>query len=486
MPVPSFDIVHVGNNTYTINDQGRTLATLSSQGAIDWLLRNIAQPGELVTEIVKETHLCYVNGFKFLLAFPTPGTLMHKLTYSVEDGGRRAVFTGECTSPDGNFASTTTAELTVDARGDYRWALESSLTVLKTTTMRGIEFNNVYPHHTGCCMLYEPQKMYRDTLMVDADGVIWRFPHQHMLHYYKKISTLTFAEGSVAGFFGDPASENGYPVVKTHRSSLPPDWAICDMYYDLHCMARVQGEVPAGTTYRFAYDIYYLDKPEAQAMLDASRPIPITLDDWEQHDYPRLELGLNNFVSGCDISQFDDSSGFRQRPPQCVWDRETGHRAKGSLRITNATAEETVWSAEPPTQIPGETTLNITAMMKTQDVQGKGLYLRMRYHTFVWHPTPHVEWPVTLTSVPVTGTTDGWVQVTIPALKVPKEQFDYLIWFDVILDGKGVGWVTDVDVDLQYDNLTPPVLEEGGSNRKANFRVQARKRAGAGPGPLRG
>jgi hypothetical protein len=80
------------------------------------------------------------------------------------------------------------------------------------------------------------------------------------------------------------------------------------------------------------------------------------------------------------------------------------------------------------------------------------MFIRIRYHTFVWHPEPHVEWVRTLESRPVTGTRD-WTRVTVPELEVPEEEFDYLIWFDVVLDGKGTGWLSDIDIDLL------PILE---------------------------
>ncbi len=74
----------------------------------------------------------------------------------------------------------------------------------------------------------------------------------------------------------------------------------------------------------------------------------------------------------------------------------------------------------------------------------------VRYHTFVWYPTPHVEWVKTLCSRAVTGTSDGWVRLVVPKLEVPEEHFDYLLWIDVVLEGKGRGWLTDIDVDLVH------------------------------------
>ena len=313
--------------------------------------------------------------------------------------------------------------------------------------------------------------------MVDRDGTVWRFPHQHQLHYSRKISQLHFAPGAMSGYFGEPAPM-GYPVVIVDESDAEPSWAICDMYYDLHCLALVTEQVQPGQSWRFKYRVKYLDEAEAGRLLAQSRPIAITLTDWEEHNLPRIELGMNTFTNGVNIDRPDDASAFRPNPPQLVWDRQQGHREKGALRITNVKPEETLWSAVPPTQIPSEVRLNITAMVKTAAVRGKGAFIRVRYHTFTWQPTPHIEWTATLESAPVTGDTDGWVKITVPELKVPPEHFDYLIWLDVVLDGEGVAWITDVDVDQQSDAVVPPALEEG-SSRRTSLPVRSRKSAGA-------
>jgi len=483
---PTFEVVAVGNNCYTINDRGRTVALVTSQGYIDWLLPSPEDEGPLYTEIVKETHLSYTLGFKLLLITPTPATELTAFDYRLEENGARLVLIGHGVTGDGSFASLTTAVLTADAAMEqYLWEFETIITCLAQepiTFPYGIEYNNVYPSKAGRCMLFAPQKEYDCTLMTDKDGVVWRFPHQHMMHYGSgvagKIGELNFAPGTTAGFFGDP-SPKGCPVVIVKESTLEPLWCICDMYYDLHCQARLNAPAQPGDVWRFAYQIKYLDRLESDRMLVTSRPVPVTTDDWGAHNYPRFELGMNTFTNCCNIDRPDDCSGFRPRPPQKVWDREVGHRTKGSLRITNTESQETAWGAEPPTQIPAETTLNITAKVKTDGVEGKGMFIRVRYHTFVWQPTPHVEWTATLESTPVTGTTDGWVQVTVPALEVPKEHFDYLLWIEVVLDGKGTAWLTDVDIDLQYATPEIPVLEEGGLDKAVKFRP--RSKAGAAP-----
>ena len=109
--------------------------------------------------------------------------------------------------------------------------------------------------------------------------------------------------------------------------------------------------------------------------------------------------------------------------------------------------------------IPPETTLRVTAMVKTEGAEGRGIFVRARYFTFVWHPEPHCDWVRELESKPVSGTTAGWVKIELPELRVPADDFDFLVNFDVILEGVGVGWVTDVEIDLQPCPDPPPGAE---------------------------
>jgi hypothetical protein len=465
-----FKVEVIGPDCWAINDAGRTVAYVTSQGYVDWLLKSPLQDGPRLTELRKETHLCYTLGLKLLLFPPHLCETLLDKRWELLDGGRRLRLTGTSRSEDGRFEAFTEAVLSADNSGArYFWTCRSAITCRAPSpvTLAGLEFNNIYPGKTGRCFMFAADKEYDRTLMVDRDDVVWEFPHQHLLHYSHKIAPLTFAEGSMAGFFGKEAAS---PVVVVTRSSLPPNWAICDMFYDLHCQARTPDPIQPGQTLEFEYTIKYLSDAESRALKARARRIPITAADRAKHDYPRLELGLNGFLQAVDVGGVDDASGFRQCPPQKVWDRETGHATKGSLRLSNEVPAETVWSAEPPSQVPAKKILRINARVKTEGVEGKGVFIRLRYHTFVWHPTPHVEWARTLQSKPVSGTTDGWVAVSVPLLEVPEEEFDYLIWFDVVLDGKGTAWVTDVDVELREAPVKPVQDAEGASKRRSSAR----------------
>lgn len=460
MPQPQFELASIGDNCYVVNDRGRTVAIVTSQGYIDWLLVSPLQDGQLLTSIRKETHLSYTLGLKLLLTCPqvSPsgrGTDLTGLSHRVEADGARLVLVGDSKSDDGLFTVRTEATLSTDERHSrYQWRVHHVLTYRGTTPVYigGMEFNNVYPGKVGRCMLFAPDKEYSDTLMVDSAGTVWRFPHQHIMHYSRKINELKFAVGTMGGFF---TSSAGSPVVIVEESTGTPTWAICDMYYDLHCQALFERQLQPGEQLVYSFVTKYLNRAESDAYLGLARPIPVTETDFKEHDRPRFELGLNTFESPVAIDACDDASGFRQAPPHKVWDRTQGHKSRGSLRLMGEAPGELVWTAEPPTQIPGSTTLNIRAMVKTHGVAGQGVFIRVRYHTFVWHPHPHVEWVQDLVSKPVAGTT-GWVKIEVPPLTVPEEHFDYLVQLDVVLDGQGVAWVTDVEIDLQPTAPAPP------------------------------
>jgi len=480
MPKPEFVIREIGPAIFAIDDRDRTVATISSHGDIDWLLRSPLQDGPQLDAVRKETHLAYTLGLKLHLTTPTPATILKKLDWTIDAGQAVVHLTARSASPDGQWEAVTVATLATDAAiSAYRWSMSTTWTCRaeKSVQLGKVEYNNVYPAKAGKCFLCAPDKEYHFTLMTDRDGTVWNFPHQHMMHYTVKIDPLRFDVPSLAGFFGE---ENGSPVVELKTASAEPDWGICDMYYDLHCMARVNRLIAPGEELRFDYEVYYLNKKDSAQMLSRSRVVAVTAEERAIYDYPRMELGLNCFDQACHIDRPDEASGFRPRPPEKVWDREVGHRGKGSLRLTNASPAELVWTCEPPTLIPAKTRLKIDAAVKTQGVSGKGAFIRIRYHTWNFLPTPHVEWKAVLETPAVSGTSDGWTRVTMPALDVPEEDFDFLVILEVVLDGAGVAWVTDVDVDLSPLPDPPPVAEEGSSKKRAGSRRQTVTAGGTG------
>ena len=447
-----FELVSLPGHRYTINDRGRTVAIISFEGAIDWLLKSPQDSGPLITEIVKDQHLAYTQGFRLCLVPPSvggDGKQMETLTHRLEEGGSRLVLTLDSKGHDGTMTGKVTATLCTNQSGsNYEWHMHSQITNVcgKDLDLTRLEFDNVYPGQAGRGYLCERTKEYRWTLLKDRDGTVWRFPHQHVLHYCRKLADLQYANGSWAGFFGEP---DGSPVVVVDDCDEEPFWDMCQMYYDVHCRCRLHAPFEAGQTINYVHRVAYLSNAESQKLIALSKPIPVTDEDWRDNDHPRLGLGLNSFDRVADIAGEDQGSAFRTEPPVMVWDREVGCRTKGSLRITNDKPVMTPWGGLPPTVMPGNCILRVRAKIKTRDVVGKGAYVRLLPYDWAFEPHPHEECLPPLCSIPVNGTTDGWVEVQVPALTRTKQQPDTCLWVHFILDGQGTAWLTDLDIDLQ-------------------------------------
>ena len=246
------------------------------------------------------------------------------------------------------------------------------------------------------------------------------------------------------------------PVVIVDETPLEPDWAICDMFFDLHCGARPPETVAPGTEYTWRYRIVYMDAAESAPYVEKARWIPLTAEDYRRYHYPCLSLGRNDFSEHVRIDEADDSSGFRPDPPLRVWDRQAGPEGKGALRIAHDLPRETVWTAEPPSLIPASRKLMFRALARTLDVSGKGFFLRVRVSRWVWYPEPHAEYREKVQTVPLTGTTD-WVPVETPVLTFEEDDPDACVWIELVLDGSGTGWLTDLDVNMQGIEEEVPV-----------------------------
>ena len=448
-----FEIVSLGNNRHIINDHGRTVALISRQGYVDWLLRSPSDQGPLYKSIVKDTHFGYTLGLKMHMVPPTIQTVkgyehieLMGLALTKEAPDRLRIVAESCSA---NFRGVTTAVLTTDSTGSrYEWHYE---TVITNTSDEGreltaMEYQNIMPGMAGKCFLFGDKKEYRWTLITGADGTIWRFPHQHNMHYGRKLEPIRYATGTMGGFFGQPG---GSPVITIDYADLEPHWSICDMYYDLHVIVRPPGRpIAAGESMRFVYRVQYLSDSESERLVAASKPVPVTAADFAEWLAPRVELGLNKFTDSVGIDREDYCSQFRLKLPTRAWDREVGCAAKGSLRITHEKSENTVWVCEPPSAIPAGHTLRIRAKVRTQGVTGKGASVFVSMFQWQWEPKAVCLDLNHLASSPLSGTGD-WTEVVLDPLVVPLDIFDAEAIIGVSLDGEGVAWITDLDLDLK-------------------------------------
>lgn len=448
-------------NCHAIDDGDKTVAIVSGQGAVDWLLRSPRDEGPRVERIAKETHLDYTLGVKLELKSQHPMGQLRALEIKPGPGGRSVNFKSSGESRDGLYHFACEANLYADGKGSasrYYWdhamtiqyvGKEPDPLMKKRPKQRPFfEFNNVYPSRTGKGMFHAKEKEYTHTLISDADGVIWSFPHQATMHYGGAIDRLRFEAGqetfgSFAGF------SEGALKMTVQESTLPPTWGICDMYKDMHCCTTAPKIVRPGESFFYKSRIEFFSVAEGDALLQKSRPIPISPEARQRNaDVVRFDPGNNSFLNPVHIDRPDETSGFRPSPPEKVWVRMTDLMGKGALQLTNETDQPLIWTALPSSQLKPSSKLNIRGRIKTENVTGKGAYIRYQYTTFKFHPKPERHVEAIMKSEAIRGSSAGWIEVSIPQLDIPAEHFDYLITFAFVLEGKGRAWLTDVDIDL--------------------------------------
>ena len=73
----------------------------------------------------------------------------------------------------------------------------------------------------------------------------------------------------------------------------------------------------------------------------------------------------------------------------------------------------------------------------------------------------------------------------MPELHVPEKDFDYLVYIEFVLDGEGVAWLTDVDIDLEPAPELEPQSEEDAEAKRSKTRPARKKLASSGASPGR-
>lgn len=438
------------------DESGNTVAIVTPQGWVDWLLREPGQPGERVTQIAKETHLGNVRGMKFNLTIQHPHTtIVAPPTITVEEGGTKVVLLGQSVSKDRSVLGEHRAELVLSPEtGRYEWHHATRMERTASTPLQTfyIEYNNILPASTGGRFLCERTKKFDRCLTRDKDGVIWEFPHQHVLDYWligrpgqeKLPMPQSGGPGSWGGFFGEAFN----PIVTVEQCDGEPCWGICDAYYDLHCCTRHTTPLLPGKSWHWRYRIHYLSAAESKPLLANVRRMTVSDADWQSRGGARLGLGFNDFRSPARLDGFDEGSAFIPDGRSLFWEKSGGPDGNGVVKMVSTGSGELVWQAavRNPTQMPAASRLRIRGKAR---VEGAGrIFLRLRPHMFEWRPKPHVDWLPAVCSKPVGDTAGQWVDFEVPAFERTAQQVDTELEIELVFEGRGAGCVSALDVIL--------------------------------------
>jgi len=452
----TFSVRSINLDCSAIDDAtGQTVAYVTPQGWVDWLLREPGQPGEHLESIDKETHLGNVRGLKFNLHVQHPSTgTIRGIDIRTSAQGNKVIVSAQSTRDNGLRAECR-AELGVSAdTGRYEWHLVTRLECTSPTPLDlpWIEYNNILPAATGGRFLFERRKKFNRFLIEDKDGVVWEFPHQHVLDYRpynggqeRKPIPLRGAAGNWGGFFGEAWN----PVLTVDACDGEPCWGICDAYLDFHCSTRFNRAMQPGEARTWRYHIHWLDADQAKQLQANARRYPVSEADWKERSGARLGLGFNDFRKSVQLDGVDEGSAFIPDGRERFWEKSGGPDNHGIVKMVSGKPGELIWPAAiiNPTQMPSASRLRIRGKMR---VEGDcRLFFRLRPHIFSWRPKPHVDWLPVVCSKPVGDTAGRWVEFAVPEYARTAREVDTELAIELVLDGPGTGSMSSLDVVLE-------------------------------------
>jgi hypothetical protein len=432
-PAPSFSWRSLDRG-WAVDHGGRTIAIVSPNGLVDWLAAVPAVAPPALERAGKGPHLGLVRGVKFELHVPHR-TEARRIEATVEADGATLRIVAEGASDDGCWVSTTIADLRL-ADGAYRWELTSRLRnasgahLAAASGGEGLEYNNVLP--AGCFpgFLAPQGKRYSATLLTDRDGTCWRFPHQHLMHYTTSghIPALAFAPGSVGGFFG----EDGAVVVEVTRADAPPTWAICDMYWDLHCQALTAGTVAPGGEVRFDYRIRHLDAAESRRRLAASHPLAVDGRDRARFRGVAIAPGRNRLEHLVPIDTTSQLPALRLGHGR-LWHPALTGVDGGAVELSGSGDRSSVWTLEPPQPLPSGHRLGVRARVQTTgECRAR---LRLIRRSWEWAPTAGFVIHERRESVDLAAA--GWETIEVASVTAGADDRDHEMILELVATGAG-------------------------------------------------
>ncbi len=438
---------------WCIRAGGACVAVIGPHGMVDWLTDDPykAPPEE---PIWKEAHLGFVRGVKFELVMATPFTEVASLDVSEDQG--RIVVEVRSQSADQRFIAQHRAVLARASDGRLQWTIDArfaSSGLTQPAPVAELEYGNVYPARCGNGWLQTADKRFSETLIAGTDGTLWSFPHQHALHYGHVLREfdLATARGAFAAFSGP---DDEALLIETLATNVPLTWAICDMFYDLHCLISAPAHIGADPVH-VRTCLRWAAKSEAASLRARAKLVTISAELEARHRTPRIALGRNRFIKAAGVSSPDDAAAFRPDGSARVWLPQGGPDGGGSLQLRGDGAP-IVWQMAPDSIAAAATRIHAGFRAR---VDGEAT-LRLRLRTFAW------DWAgqschrsgLEVASAPLRA--GDWCNVELPTLDIHPDRRDETVVVEWLLEGAGSA--TIISLDLGVEPWLSPGRAEGG------------------------
>ena len=288
------------------------------------------------------------------------------------------------------------------------------------------------------------QKRYTHFLAEKSDGTIWQMPLNHMATGIP--SPQSFKKGGLFVLGYDPGNNPAFEFVgqTADRTSV----SVCNWGYDIHCGAHYSREelyAPLCPHFR----IRLCPDEKVQEMRDAAEPVPpVYYNGFEE--LPLYER-RTSFAKGLRLNQPTpgptDPWPWLPEGEGTEWCKDEGRSDGFSLKISKDTPGPSEWTMNREGE--GSWTqkwtpaigFRVTAYIKTENVQGRGSFLAVR-----WGVYNYPERYPYICSRKLVGTQD-WIQVQVEIHGPPPPDISAI---GIILrqDGSGTTWFDDLEVEV--------------------------------------
>ena len=462
----TFYIHEVSPEYLVIEDECATIARIGrSTGTVDWLQVKVGE-GNKRDLPAQEPHMMNIAGYKFEMLPPSVAENGYAafrlnpndLACTIENGQPVIRACYHDVNEEFEIRSEALCGVNITTQR-YQWQISTSVIVLKPFSSPYIEFNNIYPSNCGRGMLFARQKRYDCTVVQDADGVYWSFPHQHRFSSNECFPKLTFGTTGFACFLG-PKSPDEYLAIDVLHSDAPLSWGVCNLLYDHHCGVLIgDRQLLPGESLSYRCLVYTLDETQADEIASKKQNIPVPEEIETARRFPRFDVGINTFTESIRISSPDESFCFYPQTPMRVWDTAERCGDSNSLRLENEGDNELDWPASSLAALPDGCLVKFSAMVKTEFDRGGDAFIEVT----VGHWSVQLNREVIITtrrSFPLIGTHD-WSRVEIDDLRLPENWYDCSLHIRLAMHGKGAGcgsrmysWILRNE-ELQYEHYLP-------------------------------
>jgi len=286
------------------------------------------------------------------------------------------------------------------------------------------------------------QKRYSHLLAEKADGAVWQMPLNHMATGIPAPQAMK--QDGLFVLAHDPGNNPAFEFVgeTADRTSI----GVCNWGYDIHFAGHYTREELYGPICP-NFRVRLCPDERVERMMAEAEPVPPVIYNGCE-ELPLYERETS-FEKGLKLNEPtpDDTDPWPWLPEGegCQWCRTEGRSDDCSLKVTKTSSGPSEWVMDRESEgawterWTDDTGFRVTCWVKTQDVEGRGSCVALRWGVYNYPQRyPYV------CSEKLTGTND-WMQLSVELHGPPPPDIG-AIYLILRQDGSGTTWFDDLVV----------------------------------------